>query len=154
MRALATLAKIFELPVIVTVVPGQDGTPGALMPELVDVLGPVTPLVRFTTDSFDNPAIRAAIEATGRKTLLLSGVATEIAVMRPALRGVRNGYDVQVVLDACGGVSARSEDAALRRLTQAGVTLTSIAALTGELAADFTQPKGQQAIPVMMSAGG
>jgi hypothetical protein len=37
---------------------------------------------------------------------------------------VEHGYDVQVV-DACGGLSARTEDAAIRRLIQAGATVTS-----------------------------
>ncbi len=151
-RGLATLAKIFELPVIVTTVPVEEGKAPVLIPELEEVLGTPSPLLRFTTDSFDNPAIRAAIEATGRKTMLISGVAVEVAVARPALRAVRNGYQVQIVLDACGGVNARSEDAVLRRLVQAGVVTTSIPALAGEFAADFSQPKAQQALGVLMGA--
>jgi nicotinamidase-related amidase len=150
--ALAELAKIFELPVIVTTVPGQDGGPAKLIPEIEAVLGSVRPMQRSTTDSFDNEAIRSAIQATGRKILLIAGVATEVAVQRPSLTALRYGYAVQVVLDACGGVSARSEQASLHRLVQAGVVLTSIAALAGELAADFSQPKAQQALGVLMSA--
>lgn len=149
--ALAQLAKIFDLPVIVTTVPGEDGAPAQLIPEIEAALGPVSPLQRVTTDSFDNPAIRAAIEATGRKTLLVSGVATEVAVQRPSLSGVRNGYTVQVVLDACGGISARGEQASLIRFAQAGVVVTSIASLIGELAADFSRPKDRAAIGVLMS---
>jgi nicotinamidase-related amidase len=150
--ALARLAKIFALPVIVTTVPGENGGPATLIPEIEAVLGAVTPLQRFTTDSFDNDAIRAAIEATGRRTLLVSGVATEVAVQRPSLSGVRNGYTVHVVLDACGGISERSERASLARFAQAGVIVTSIPSLAGELAADFTQPTAQAAIGVLMEA--
>jgi hypothetical protein len=65
---------------------------------------------------------------------------------------IRNGYTVHVVLDACGGISARSEQAAVIRLAQAGVVLTSVAALAGDLATDFTQPKAQAAISILMSA--
>jgi len=150
--ALAQLAKIFALPVIVTTVPGQDGGPARLIPEIEAVLGAVTPLQRFTTDSFDNDAIRAAIEATGRRTLLIAGVSTEVAVQRPSLTAARNGYTVHVVLDACGGISERSERASLARLTQAGVILTSIPSLAGELAADFRQPNAQAAIGVLMGS--
>ena len=107
---------------------------------------------RTTTDSFDNAAIRAAIEATGRKTILIAGVATEVAVQRPSLTAVRHGFTVHVVLDACGGVSERSERASLERLVQAGVVLTSVPSLAGELAADFTQPRAQEALSVLMSA--
>ena len=150
--ALAQLARTFELPVIVTTVPGLDGGPATLIPEIEATLGPVNPMQRFTTDLFDNDAIRQAVEATGRKTLLMSGVATEVAVQRPSLSGVRRGYSVHVVLDACGGVSERSELASLHRLVQAGVILTSIPSLAGELAANFSQPKAQQALGVLMSA--
>jgi len=151
-HALAQLAKIFELPFIVTAVANQDGSPAKLMSEIEAALGSVKPMPRSTTDLFDNVAIRAAIEATGRKTLLISGVATEVAVQRPSLSAVRNGYAVHVVLDACGGISARSEQASLHRLVQAGVVLTSIPSLAGELAADFSQPKAQQAVSILMSA--
>jgi nicotinamidase-related amidase len=150
--AAAQLAKIFDLPVIVTTVPGEGGGPAQLVPEIEAVLGPVQPLVRTGTDSLDNAAIRSAVEATGRKTIIICGVATEVAVQRPSLSGVRAGYTVQVVLDACGGISARSEQAALIRLAQAGVVLTSVASLGGELAADFSQPKAQAALAVLMNA--
>jgi nicotinamidase-related amidase len=150
--ALAQLAEIFDLPVIVTTVPGADGGPASLIPEIEAALGPVTPLQRFTTDFFENDAIRETIEATGRKTIIISGVAREVAVQRPALSGVRRGYSVQVVLDARGGVAQRSERASLFRLVQAGVVLTSIPALAGELAADFTQPRAQRALGILMSA--
>jgi nicotinamidase-related amidase len=150
--AVAQLAKVFGLPVIVATVPGADGGPARLIPEIEAALGPVEPLVRTGTDSFDNDAIRAAIEATGRKTLIISGVATEVAVQRPSLSGVREGYTVHVVLDACGGISARSEQASWIRLAQAGVVLTSVASLAGELAADFTQPNAQAAVAILMNA--
>jgi hypothetical protein len=151
-RAVAQLAKIFELPVIVTTVPGEGGKPAELIPEIEAVLGQVTQHPRTGTDAFDNAAIRAAIEATGRKTLIISGVATEVAVQRPSLSGVRSGYTVHVVLDACGGISTRSEQASLIRLAQAGVVLTSVASLAGDLATDFTQPKAQAAISILMSS--
>jgi nicotinamidase-related amidase len=149
--ALVQLARIFELPIIVTTVPNADGSAATLIPELAALPEGERSMQRFTTDCFDNDAIRAAIEATGRKTLLVSGVAVEVAVQRPSLSAVRRGYNVHVVLDACGGISARSEQASLFRLSQTGVVLTSIASLAGELAADFTQPKAQQAVSVLMS---
>jgi nicotinamidase-related amidase len=149
---LAKLAKIFELPVIVTTVPGGDGGPAILIPEIEAVLGPVNRMQRLTTDLFDNETIRKAVEATERKTLLIAGVATEVAVQRPSLSAARHGYTVHVVLDACAGISTRSEQASLHRLVQAGVVLTSVASLAGELAADFSQPRAQQAISVLMSA--
>jgi hypothetical protein len=53
------------------------------------------------------------------------------------------------VIDACSGLSPRTEDAALRRLTQAGVVTTSLPSIAGQLAGDFTQSKGNQALGIL-----
>jgi nicotinamidase-related amidase len=152
--ALIKLAAIFEIPTLITVVPGADGTPSPLMRE-VDAGRAGAPLyVRTTPNSFNDAEIRAAIETSGRRTLLVSGVATEVAVALPCLTAAAEGYEVQVVLDACGGVSPRTEDAALRRMVQAGARPTSVPTLIGELAGDFTEPKGGQAIGVLFELAG
>jgi nicotinamidase-related amidase len=152
--ALIKLAEIFDIPILITVVPGADGSPSPLMSE-VEAIRPGRPyFVRTTPNSFNDAEIRAAIEASGRKTLLVSGVATEVAVELPCLTAAAEGYEVQVVVDACGGVSARTEDASFRRMTQAGVRTTSVPTLIGELAGDFMQPKGGQAIGVLFELAG
>lgn len=150
--ALAQLASIFDMPVIVTAVAGEDGGPAVLIPEIETALGSVRPMLRTTTSIFDNAAIVSAIRATRRRLLVIAGVATEVVVQRASLAAVREGFEVQVVLDACGGINARSEQASMYRLVQAGVVLTSVPSLAGELAADFTQPKAQQALGVLMRA--
>jgi nicotinamidase-related amidase len=145
--ALATLARLFEIPVVVTTVPGEGG-PARVIPEIASVGAPARH-ERNTTDAFTHEPTRDALLGTGRRTLLVSGVATEIVVQHSALSGAACGFDVQVVLDACGGISTRTEDAALRRLEQAGVVLTSVASVAGQLAADFTQPRGRDAVAVL-----
>jgi nicotinamidase-related amidase len=152
--ALSQLANLFGLPAIVTAVAGQDGSPARIMPEIAQGLGELPIYYRTTADAFENEAIKKAIEATGRKTLLLSGVATELAVQLPALSGVDLGYRIFVVMDAAGGISARTEEAALRRITQAGASTVSVATLAGELAGDFTQPTAQQAIGILFAMAG
>lgn len=152
--ALAQLARLFGLPAIVSAVMGQDGKPARIMPEITQGLGELPTYYRTTADSFENEPIRNAIEATGRKTILISGVATEIAVQLPALSGSDLGYRIFVVIDAVGGMSERTEEAALRRLTQAGASTVSVATLAGELAGDFTQPTAQQAIGILFAMAG
>jgi nicotinamidase-related amidase len=146
--ALAKLGQLFHIPTIVTTAPGEGGAP-IVIPEITKVLGEVPPHTRTTTDSFTHPATRDAILAVKRPTLLIAGVATEIIVQHSALSGVGHGLNVQVVVDACGGLSPRTEDAALRRLTQAGVVTTSVASVAGQLAGDFTQASGGQALGVL-----
>jgi len=56
-------------------------------------------------------AILAALPGvTPMPRMVLSGVASEIVVQRTALAAIARGYAVFVAVDACGGVSARTED--------------------------------------------
>ena len=146
--ALAKLAKLFQLPTIVTTAPGEGGKP-IVIPEIGTALGELPQHTRTTTVSFTHPATRDAILALKRPTLLIAGVATEIIVQHSALSGLNHGLNVQVVVDACGGLSPRTEDAALRRLTQAGVVTTSVASVAGQFAGDFTQGLGSQALGIL-----
>ncbi len=146
--ALAQLARLFGIPVVVTTGASREGAP-RVTPEIAAALGEVPQHVRNTTDAFLHAPTRDAIAATGRSTLLVAGVATEVIVQHSALSAAARGLDVQVVVDACGGLSARTEEAAFRRLAQAGVTLTSVASVAGELAGDLARPRGQQALGIV-----
>ncbi len=152
--ALARLAGLLKMPGIISVVGGRDGGPAQIMPEIAQGMGELPIYYRSTADSFENQAIREAIAATGRKTILIAGTATEVAVQLPALSGSDLGYRVFVVIDAVAGISARSEDATLRRITQAGASTVSVVTLAGELAGDFSQPTGQQAIGILFEMVG
>jgi nicotinamidase-related amidase len=145
--ALAKLAHLFEIPAVVTTAPSESGA--RVTPEIAAALGELPQHARNTTDAFTHHPTRDAIVKTGRKTMLVAGVATEIIVQHSCLSGVAHGLHVQVVVDACGGMSPRTEDAALRRLVQAGVVPTSVASVAGQLAGDFTQPKGGKAVGIL-----
>jgi len=146
---LAKLARLLEIPVIVTGVLGEDGTPARIIPEIAAGFGEMPIFHRTRCDSLADDKIVSAIKTTGRRTLLISGVATELAVQLPALSAADQGYNAYTVLDACGGMSERSEQAALLRMSKAGVTAVSVMTLAGELAGDFREPKAQQAIEIV-----
>jgi isochorismate hydrolase len=148
-RALAKLAKLFAIPAIVSGISAEDGTPANMLAEIAEGLGTLPTIHRTTCDSFLNAEIVSTIAATGRKTLLISGVATELAVQLPALTASDRGYRVYVVLDACGGMSERTEQAALLRMVKAGATTVSVMTLAGELAGDFREAQAQQAIGIL-----
>jgi nicotinamidase-related amidase len=150
---LARLAQLFSIPVVVTAAPSPLGAP-EIVSEIGQVLGDVRPLVRNTTDAFTHAPTREAIERTGRRTLIVSGVATEVIVQHSCLSAAARGYSVQLVVDACGGISPRTEDASLRRLVGAGVVPTSLASLAGQLAGDFTQQRGAQALGILFQMAG
>ena len=147
--ALLRLADLFDLPRLITAVPGGDGRVSPLMAEVEAARGDAPVFIRTTPNAMNDAEIRKAIETSGRRLILVSGVATEVAVQLPSLTLAAEGYEVHVIVDACGGVSPRTEEAAFRRLAGAGVNTTSLPTLIGELAGDFTEPRGQQAIGVL-----
>jgi len=154
-KGLAKLARIFDLPIIVSAVAAEDGSPAKIITQIEEGYGKYSIHHRTTADSLLNEDIVRVIKESGRRTLLISGVATELAVQLPALSAPELGLRALVVLDACGGVSARTEQAVLARVAHAGSTTTCVMTLAGELAGDFRQPVAQQAIGVVfeMAAG-
>jgi nicotinamidase-related amidase len=148
-HGLSKLAKIFAIPAIVSGVPSQDGAAAKMIPQIAEGIGAYAVHQRSTADSFRNDAILAAVKTTQRQTLLISGVSSEVAVQLPALTAADMGFRVFVVADACGGMSERTEQAAIQRIVKAGGTLVSVMTLAGELAGDFRTAEAQAAIGVL-----
>jgi nicotinamidase-related amidase len=146
---LSKLAKIFGMPAIVSGVSGQDGSAPKMIPQIAEGIGEYAVHQRTIADSFRNEAIATAVKATKRQTLLISGVSSEVAVQLPALTAADAGYRVFVVADACGGMSERTEHAAIQRIIKTGGNLVSVMALAGELAGDFRTAEAQAAIAVL-----
>jgi nicotinamidase-related amidase len=151
---LAELAKIFGLPIIVSAVAAEDGTPAQITPEIEQAYGKYSIHHRTTANSLLNEDIVSFIEHSGRRTLLIAGVATELAAQLPAITAAEQGYRALLVMDACGGISERTERAALARIAQAGAATTCVMTLAGELAGDFRQPAAQAAIGVVFEMAG
>jgi hypothetical protein len=147
--ALSRLAELFDIPTIALCIPKGGDTHPTLIPEITSTRIRLQQIMRTRPDSFENDDFRQAVEATGRKTLIVGGVATEIVVQWLVLSGIARGYRVYLVVDACGGLSERSEAAALRRFEAAGAVMTSVVSLAGEISGDFNAPPGSEAIAVV-----
>jgi nicotinamidase-related amidase len=126
---IAKVAKEFDVPAVLTAVE-TEGFSGYVWPQLLDVF-PGQPVVeRSSMDAWDDAGFRKAIEATGCKNILMTGLWTEVCVTWPTIEMIGAGYNVYVVEDCCGATSPAAQEAALSRMVQAGaVRLTTIAAL-------------------------
>jgi len=124
---LAKGAKEYGVPVILTTVETESFS-GAMWPQLLDIFPEQEPIERTGMNSWDTPAFREAIVATGKKNIILSGLWTEVCITWPTLNMLAEGYNIYVVDDACAGTSPAAHEAALSRMTQAGaVRMTAIA---------------------------
>jgi nicotinamidase-related amidase len=126
---LAKVAKEYKVPAVLTAVE-TEGFSGYIWPQLLDVF-PGQPVVeRSSMNAWDDAGFRKAIEATGRKNIILTGLWTEVCVTWPAISMLAAGYTIYVVEDSCGATSSAAQDAALSRMVQAGaIRLTTVAAL-------------------------
>jgi len=99
----------------------------------------------------DDEPFCAALAAVGRKTLIVAGVATEVAVRLMALSAARQGFRAIVAVDACGGLNERTESAALMHLAGAGIELSAVATIAAQLAGDFNSELGRAAMLALQS---
>lgn len=129
----------YQLPIVHSTVNVQSGINKPTIPEIQEVLGHVPALDRTTINSWEDVEFRKAVEATGRKKLIMTALWTEACLTFPALDALKAGYEVYVVADAVGGTSREAHKAALRRIEQAGGTLISKTQLYCELQRDWSR---------------
>ena len=126
---LAKVAKEFKVPTVLTSVETESFS-GYVWPQLLDIFPGQPVIERSSMNSWDSMDFRKAIEATGRKNIIMTGLWTEVCVTWPTIEMLGAGYNIYVVEDCCGASSPAAHEAALSRMVQAGaVRLTTIAAL-------------------------
>ena len=117
--ALAKATRIFDVPVVLTTVETKSFS-GNIWPQLKAIFPGQEPVERSVMNSWDDENFVAAIEKTGRKKIVLSGLWTETCVALPTIQAIHDGYEVYVAEDCCGDVSQLAHDNAMRRVVQAG----------------------------------
>jgi nicotinamidase-related amidase len=119
---LAGVAAALGVPVVVTEEdPGRNGPTAAAITDRLPTGTPV-PFVKPAFGLADVPEILAAIEASGRRTAVLTGFETDVCVAHSALGLLDHGFLVAVVADATGSPGAM-HDQGLRRIEGAGATV-------------------------------
>ena len=150
--ALAKLAKVFNVPTILSTVIEERG--GYLIKGLQDVFPEQKPINRTFINAWEDPNVTDVVKKTGRKQLVLAALYTEICLAMPAIQALGEGYDVFIVTDASGGVSAEAHDMAVRRMVTAGaVPITWLAGL-GEWQRDWAREKTAAGVAAVVAEHG
>ncbi len=143
--AIAKTAKLFELPIVLSSVGVEAGYQEPTISELQALLPDVKIIDRSTTNAMEHEGFRAAVEATGRRKLIMGALWTEICLVYPALDLLREGYEVYAVSDAMGGTSVDAHERGMQRMIQAGavpITWEAVMAELGRLHKDDYSLKG------------
>ena len=132
-------AVAYGLPIVHSTVNVKTGLNKPPIPQLRKVLDKVPTYDRTTINSWEDVEFRKAVEATGRRKLIMTALWTEACLTFPALDALKAGYEVYVVVDAVGGTSVAAHEAALRRIEQAGGRMISVPQLFCELQRDWAR---------------
>jgi nicotinamidase-related amidase len=133
--ALSQVAKAFGVPTVLTTVGAQGSVlVDPLFKEITEAFPDNTPIDRPSSHAWSHPDVRAAVEATGRKKLVMAGLVTEVCLVQSVLAARKDGFDVFFVSDCSGGVTKEAHDDAKVRMTMAGAKPINWMALTGEWA--------------------
>lgn len=133
---LATAARILGVPTVITST--MPAFWGPVLPELTAAAPDVEIIERSFVNAWDEPRVRSAIEATGRKKLIIAGLATEVCVAFPAIAATAAGYDVYAAVDASGNFDESPPN--VLRMLQAGVIVTNAGPLVIEMMHDNADP--------------
>ena len=142
--SVARLAKAFGLPIVLSTV--NAAGQGPTLPTIKSVLADDVEIDRSQINSWEDVQFRQAVEATGRKKLIMCALWTEMCLAFPALDALRAGYEVFPVVDAVGGTSLEAHRAGLERIVQAGAQPISWVSLSGELQRDWARTKTVPAV--------
>ena len=147
--AFAKLNPIFRLP---TAILGDEGEyTGRFYPEVRRHVTQDTTYFRRTTPTGYTPAFARWLAGTGRRNVIIGGIAIDNCTLHTTLDLLRAGYNVFVVLDVSSTNNKLAEDAAILRLSQAGAVMTSWIAVGTELLKDWNSPEGRQLAGVLQA---
>ncbi len=151
--ALARTAIVFGVPIVVSTSASRVYS-GPLFPSLQNVLPAIKPIERRNMNLWEDDAARQAVLETNRKRLIFAGFLTEACVSFPVLSALKEGLDVFVVGDACGGLTATGHDLALRRMEAAGAQVTSWLQVLLEFQRDWTRHETYEGARAIVEANG
>jgi isochorismate hydrolase len=120
---LIRFAKLLELPIVWT-----EQYPkglGPTVPEIARELDGVPVIEKKAFGCMVDNGFVAALKATGRNQLLITGVETHVCIMQTALQAAERGFDVFVVSDAVAAREEKQHRAGLERVTNSPCRLVT-----------------------------
>ena len=141
-------ALLYGLPVVHSTVNVATGINKPAIKAVRTLLEKFPTYDRTSINAWEDVEFRKAVQATGRKKLVMTALWTEACLTFPALDALREGYEVYAVADAVGGTSVTAHEMALRRIEQAGTKMISVTQLYCELQRDWRR---KETVPGFMS---
>ena len=115
----AQAAAGFKVSTILTTV-AEKSFSGPMFSEITDAFPGQKMLDRTSMNTWEDAAVIDRVNEIGKKRIVLAGLWTGVCIVGPALSAIDQGFEVYVIADACGDVSAEAHNRAMDRMVQAG----------------------------------
>ena len=115
----AHAAAGFNVPAIVTSV-AEKSFSGPVFDEIKAAFPGAEITDRTSMNTWEDENVIRRVNAIGNKRIVLAGLWTGVCIVGPALSALDQGFEVYVIADACGDVSAEAHERAMDRMVQAG----------------------------------
>jgi nicotinamidase-related amidase len=115
----ARAAASFKVPTILTTV-AEKSFSGPMFSEVTDSFPGQALLDRTSMNTWEDAAVIKKVNEIGKTRLVLAGLWTSVCIVGPALSAIDQGFEIYVITDACGDVSAEAHNRAVDRMVQAG----------------------------------
>ncbi len=130
-RQLVQGARALEVPILCT-----EQNPkglGPTVPEIAAAMPGVQPISKFSFGCGACEGFVHALQAAGRRNVLLAGIETHVCVYQTARELLEKGYHVEVVADACSSRTPQNRQIGLDKMRGAGAEITSVETVLFEL---------------------
>ncbi|CAI2381336.1 unnamed protein product [Moneuplotes crassus] len=136
---MAKAAGIFGIPLLVT-----EQTPdklGHTLESIQKVYPPDTPVIHKTSFSMMNDEVTEYFKSLNRDTVVLYGIEAHVCVQQTALDLSAMGVKVHLITDCVSSTCPHKRATAIKRMTQAGVYMTTFEACMFEIMRDCNHEK-------------
>jgi len=146
---LVKAAKVLKIPVIATT--QYAARIGALVPEVTEELGSVTPYDKMEFDCMANTIIRDKVKTLPGKidTLVICGVETHICIYQSVLGALKDGYRVWVPADAVSSRTELNYQTGLERIREIGAIVGNTEMIIYELLHKAGTPEFKELLPYL-----
>jgi nicotinamidase-related amidase len=130
-RQLVQGARALNVPILYT-----EQNPkglGPTVPEIAAVMPGVEPITKFSFGCCACEDFVRALQAAGRRNVLVAGIETHVCVYQTARELLEKGYHVEVAADACSSRTPQNKQTGLDKMRDAGAAITSVETALFEL---------------------
>jgi nicotinamidase-related amidase len=143
-RAIIKTAQVFDIPIIESTIGVDLGANKPTLPEFKNLMNDIKNIDRISLNAWQNREVIHAIEKTGRKKLIITGLWTSGCPTYTALDAIKAGYEVYIMTDVMGDATTDAHNRAIERMVREGAIPFTWEGAGAEILRAYTNPNAMQ----------